>query len=66
MNANILHRDISPFNILIYDPPDGTKSVGILADWDLAEEERSLGVVSQSRCVSPVVDLSFETAFSDF
>ncbi|KAI0658114.1 hypothetical protein C8Q70DRAFT_1055108 [Cubamyces menziesii] len=47
-NAEILHRDISVANILIYDPPDGSKSVGVLADWDLAKETRHLGVASQS------------------
>ncbi|KAI0329758.1 hypothetical protein GY45DRAFT_1304104 [Cubamyces sp. BRFM 1775] len=35
-SAHILHRDISPSNILIYDPPDGGCSYGKLADWDLA------------------------------
>ncbi|KAI0649737.1 hypothetical protein C8Q79DRAFT_1006084 [Trametes meyenii] len=38
--AEILHRDISASNILIYDAPTG--SLGVLADWDLAKTKDRL------------------------
>lgn len=35
--AGVLHRDLSPGNILILDGLDGQESSGILIDWDLSK-----------------------------
>ncbi|KAJ8473117.1 hypothetical protein ONZ51_g8074 [Trametes cubensis] len=44
--AGVLHRDISPSNILIYDHPGGGV-VGLLADWDLAKLKSQLDSPTQ-------------------
>ncbi|KAI0649723.1 hypothetical protein C8Q79DRAFT_343436 [Trametes meyenii] len=43
-DCQILHRDISVGNILIYDAegPSGPKAIGLLADWDLARTKEQV------------------------
>ena len=52
-NAEILHRDISPNNIVILDQESGV-SRGLLIDWDLCKRKSELnqGASSHSRSVS--------------
>ena len=43
--AQVLHRDISASNILIWEDPKTGERVGILSDWDLCKYAEHLGDV---------------------
>lgn len=65
--ANILHRDISDGNIIIYEDPFDTaeepQSIGLLIDWDLCKYKADMSKVAtqKSRSVSPAFR-TFSTA----
>ena len=55
-NVEILHRDISDGNIVLYEVPDTGEILGLLIDWDLCKykDELSKGPTQKNRSVSPL------------
>ena len=51
-SANILHRDISFGNIIIFLDEEGNFKKGLLIDWDLCKDVRKMGARQRDRTVS--------------
>ena len=66
--AELLHRDISESNILIYEDPKTRKVGALLIDWDLCRFKKDLprGPVEKSRSVCGLSVTPYDNSHSTF